>query len=55
LVGAVHYAVLQFEDGGARLLRFERDLIEVLIGGTMPPLSLHDRGRDRSRAVRHMV
>jgi hypothetical protein len=25
------------------------------IGGTLPPLSLHDRGRDRSRAVRHMV
>jgi hypothetical protein len=26
------YAALQFEDGGARLLRFERDLIKVLTG-----------------------
>jgi hypothetical protein len=30
LVGAGHYAVLQFEDRVARLLRFEEDLVRVL-------------------------
>jgi hypothetical protein len=30
LVGAGKYAVLQFEDGAARLLRFERDSVRIL-------------------------
>jgi hypothetical protein len=34
--------------------KFERDLIKVR-QATLPPLSLLDRGGDRSRAVRHMV
>jgi hypothetical protein len=35
--------------------RRERDLIKGLTAGDLSPLSLLDRGRDRSRAVRHMV
>jgi hypothetical protein len=38
----------------ARLLRFELDLIKMLTRATLSPLSLLDRGRDRSRA-RQMV
>ena len=54
VVLAGEYAALGF-DGAARLLRFEPDLIMVLTARTLSPLSLLDRGRDRSRAVRHMV